>query len=146
MSGEALLWDWLKDVLPLGQYSRIESHDTAPGFPDVDGQIKFRKKSQSFKLELKFCHHPNRYLPFNKRDGIRKSQKIWWKNYVRCGGVGWIVAEVGDSVFVIPGRNTPQINNASKEDLLEWSDCILDRKDMKQSNVLLTQLLKQGTL
>jgi hypothetical protein len=69
---EANLWEWLRDVaLPLGQYSRIESGDTSPGFPDVHAQVG---PSGCFTIELKFAKHPGARIPFTKKHGMRRSQ------------------------------------------------------------------------
>ena len=64
---EGNTWDWLRDVaLPLGHYSRIESPDTAPGFPDVHYEIEFH--SGTFELK---CNMRNARVPFLERQDPR---------------------------------------------------------------------------
>lgn len=145
MSDESGLWSWLRDeVLPIGQYSRIESGETSPGFPDVDCQILFpRRRVISFKLELKHSKHPQRTNPFNDRDGVRKSQKKWIRDNTEFGGLVWIVAEVGEEVFVIPGKYVHRINGASLKALHKYSDVVLPRRDSKLAYEKLYYLFKE---
>ena len=124
---ETNLWKWLSEsVLPEGHYSRIESPDTAPGFPDVHYQIR---DDISGTLELKFARRPNARVPFkNERDGLHKSQKVWIRQELHHGGTVWIVAQVQDWIFVIPGRYAERFNGASVRELESMSSVILNRK------------------
>lgn len=129
---ESNLWAWLRDeVLPLGQYSRIESPDTAAGYPDVDGLTRINGKPFAFKFELKFSHCPHSDKPFNDDTGIRKSQRKWIRDATRYSPYIWVVAEVGETVFFIPGRFVDDINDASDYKLTLWADLVLPRHDAK---------------
>ena len=124
---EANLWEWLRDVaLPLGHYSRIESPDTAEGFPDVHCQVG---PGVTFTLELKFARQPYRRTPFKDGDenGMRRSQIRWIMKNIRNGGVTFIVAQVATTIFVIPGKYVKRINGASKSKLRFLSDAVLDK-------------------
>lgn len=123
---EANLWEWLRDVaLPLGQYSRIESGDTAPGFPDVHCQLG---PGISPTLELKFARHPDREIPFSKVSGMRRSQIIWIRENMRSGGVVWIIAEVTPEIFIIGGQYAGIINGSTIDQLHEMAEKVLQSK------------------
>ena len=112
-SDEAGLWGWLRDVvLPIGHYSRIESPETAPGFPDVDYLVEGRPG----KIELKHSHGRTKPPFRNEDDGLHKSQRIWIREHVRNGGTVWIFLEIKDQVLIIPGNYASKING----NLLTW--------------------------
>ncbi len=137
-SNEAGLWEWLRDIaLPLGHYSRIESPETAPGFPDVDYTVQGR----AGKIELKHSHGRTKPPFKGDDDGLHKSQRIWIRECVRNGGTVWIFAEIKDQVFIIPGSQVARINGNSLVWLEEISVAILDIKDPRGAAHILKELL-----
>lgn len=145
MGGEARLWEWLKDALPLGHYSRVESPDTSPGFPDVDCQITDGTgNSLSFKMELKHSRTVRAKHPFSDKTGVRKSQKVWWRDYTRHEGVGWFVCEIAGFVYIIPGKHAKIINGVTINEIHKMSECILDRANLKDANNRLDHLFKKA--
>ena len=119
---EDRLWEWLHPRLPRGQYTRIESGDTGPGFPDVHYQIR---PGVSGTIELKDARHPRSARPFTDEHGIRPSQIRWITDNLQCGGTVWIFARVGSRTFMIPGFYCRAINNASTSDLEAMSVAVL---------------------
>jgi len=124
---EGNLWDWLRDVvLPLGHYSRIESPDTAPGFPDVHFQVTKRSPEDRLKsethtsgtLELKATDR-NLRVPFpDEEKGLHASQRKWISLNVSHGGIVWIIAETPGVIYIIHGKNADEFNGATHEELL----------------------------
>jgi hypothetical protein len=138
---EANLWEWLRDVaLPLGQYSRIETGDTSPGFPDVHCQLG---PGLSPTIELKFSRSPSAFTPFTASTGMRKSQIKWIRENVRQGGVSWIIAEVTPSIFIIGGHLVDQINGASQEKLHSLAEEIIHKDDPERAARVLHRLLME---
>ena len=125
---ESNTWEFLRDVaLPLGVYSRIESPDTAPGFPDVH----FTVEQVSGTLELKCNMNPAK-IPFpNEEKGLRTAQKRWIRDTVKAGGIVWIVAEVPGVIYIIHGKDAEKFNGATHEDLIEMSWGHITRDDPK---------------
>ena len=108
---ETQLWDWLKGLLPRGRYDRIESPDTAAGFPDVDYTIT---GGYSGTIELKDARFPARKPAFkNEQDGLHISQISWLLNEANYSGVCWIVARVRPKVFWIHGRKAVKFNGCT---------------------------------
>lgn len=139
MTTEANLWEWLRDVaLPLGQYSRIESGDTSPGFPDVHCQLA---PGVSPTLELKCAKHPGARIPFTKKHGMRRSQIKWIRENVRNGGTCWIIAEVSPKVYIIEGKYANQINGHPEEDLEAIAYVVISRKNNKRAAKVLNAIL-----
>ena len=116
---ESNLWEWLRDVvLPYGHYSRIESPDTAPGFPDVHFQVTKNKISTSGTLELKATDRALR-VPFpNEEKGLHTSQLKWIRNNLRADGIVWIIAETPGVIYLLHGGYAPQFNGATHENLI----------------------------
>lgn len=137
---EASLWEWLRDVaLPLGQYSRIESPDTAPGFPDVHFQVG---KDGCGTLELKATDRSMR-VPFpNEEKGLHKTQLRWIKNNVAEGGIVWIIAETPGVIYIVHGKDAAKFNGSSHEDLIEMAWETMSRDDPKQAARLLDGALR----
>ena len=77
----------LKKKLPRFLFAQIESHQTAPGFPDTDYLLKGTKITG--KIELKF----EKTIP-NKID-LRKTQVVWLRRYARNGGRCYVAVKVG---------------------------------------------------
>jgi hypothetical protein len=76
---EASFWKYLSKLLPKeGHYTRIESPDTAPGFPDVHYTLEWA----SGTIELKDAKHPNTKHPFKGESGLRLSQIRWMKKEI----------------------------------------------------------------
>jgi len=140
---ESNLWEWLRDVaLPLGQYSRIESPDTAPGFPDVHFQVTTGKTNNSGTLELKATDR-NMRVPFpNEEKGLHKTQLRWIKNNVKEGGIIWIIAETPGVIYIVHGKDAEKFNGASHEDLIEMAWETMSRDDPKQAARLLDGALR----
>jgi hypothetical protein len=136
---EANLWEWLRDVaLPLGQYSRIESGDTAPGFPDVHCQLG---PGASPTLELKCAKHAGARIPFTKKHGVRRSQIKWARENIRKGGVHWFVCEVSPYVHIIPGKYADKINGATDEELFVMAEVTVNRKKNEESARIFHEIL-----
>lgn len=146
---EANLWDWLRDVvLPLGQYSRIESPDTAPGFPDVFFQVHDAQAPQHVPhigcgtIELKATDRSLR-VPFpDEEKGLHKSQLRWIKANVAEGGIVWIIAETPGVIYIVHGKDAANFNGATHEDLIEMAWETMSRSDPKQAARLLDVALR----
>lgn len=146
---EANLWDWLRDVsLPLGQYSRIESPDTAPGFPDVFFQVHDHQDPTHVPhigcgtLELKATDRASR-VPFpDEEKGLHKSQLRWIKANVKEGGIVWIIAETPGVIYIVHGKDAAKFNGATHEDLIEMAWETMSRSDPIQAARLLDIALR----
>ncbi|WP_455363552.1 hypothetical protein [[Eubacterium] cellulosolvens] len=136
---EANLWEWLRDVvLPLGQYSRIESGDTSPGFPDVHAQLG---PGISVTIELKYSRRARELVPFTSRRGMRRSQLRWIKDNLRNGGTVWVIAEAKPEIFVIHGRLAQEINGADRAKLHGIATEVLQRDDPERAARMLHRIL-----
>lgn len=136
---EANLWEWLRDVaLPLGQYSRIETGDTSPGFPDVHCQLG---PGISPTLELKFSQRNTEVIPFTPKRGMRKSQLRWIRDNIRNGGVVWVIAEARPDIYIISGHLAEHINGADRAKLHNLADDIIHRADPERAARVLHRLL-----
>jgi len=136
---EANLWEWLRDVaLPLGQYSRIETGDTSPGFPDVHCQLR---AGVSPTLELKFAKHPGARIPFTKKTGMRRSQIKWIKENLREGGIVWIIAEITPDIHIIGGHRVNDINGATEEEIVEMSEAVIHKSNPQYAAKVLHRIL-----
>lgn len=144
---EVALWETLRGLLPRGQYSRVESGDTAPGFPDVHYQLRdpnISGTSISGTIELKDSRRTIG-IPFrNEDEGIHLSQKIWIAENVANGGICWVVARVRNTIFWIPGSQADMING--RADLLPISTWQMDlrrvyNKDTQNINKMLRGML-----
>ena len=137
---ESNLWEWLRDVvLPTGHYSRIESPDTAPGFPDVYYQVG---EKGCGTIELK-CNMRPAKVPFpDEKKGLHKSQKIWIRSDLICGGVVWIIAETPGAIYIIHGKDADKFNGATHEILIEMAWQIMHRTAPKEAAKMLNTALK----
>lgn len=126
---ESSLWEWLRDVaLPLGHYSRIESPDTAPGFPDVHYQVG---DDGSGTLELKATSE-RANVPFpDEEKGLHRSQLRWIKTQIQFGGIVWIIAETPGAIYIIHGKDAGQFNGATHEQLIEMAWNVIHRSAPK---------------
>jgi hypothetical protein len=119
MAGEAKLWDFLRVRLPAGiHYSRIESLDTAPGFPDVH----YTLQGQSGTMELK--HAELHVQPFGHlfKDALRKSQKDWIEAELEAGGRVILVLQGGKTVYFLNGKFFRQLDFMTIEELIDAAD------------------------
>ncbi len=141
---ESNLWEWLRDVaLPKGHYSRIESGNTAPGFPDVHYQIKERLLQMDYTgtIELKYQGRKLK-VPFtDDKKGLRASQRRWIQKNVEHGGSVWIIAEAPPDIFVIHGSDADEFNGSTRENLHKISLAILNRQDPQGSAFKLVNIL-----
>lgn len=135
------LWVWLRDVaLPTGHYSRIESPDTAPGFPDVDYQIGDHCTG---KIELKYCGRRNASVPFpDEARGLHLSQLKWIRDNLTYWGTVWIIAEAVPDIFVLHGSEAVEFNGSTRENLYKISVAVLDRDDPEEAATLLHNILR----
>jgi hypothetical protein len=136
---ESNLWTWLRDiVLPSGHFSRIESANTAPGFPDVHYQIG---QYVTGTIELKYQGR-NLKVPFtDSKRGLRESQLRWIKTNLKYWGSIWIIAEAVPDIFVIHGSEAEEFNGSTRENLHKISVAVLNRDDPEKAAKDLHNLL-----
>ena len=136
---ESNLWEWLRDVaLPLGHYSRIESPDTAPGFPDVS----FTVEKTTGTLELKAMDRRSR-VPFpDQKKGLHQSQLRWIRDEVQAGGIVWIIAETPGVIYIIHGKDAEKFKGADHEDLIDMCWNTISRDDPKHAASILDAALR----
>ena len=136
---ESNLWEWLRDVaLPLGHYSRIESPDTAPGFPDVS----FTVGETTGAIELKANDRPAN-VPFpNEEKGLHKSQLRWIRDNVKEGGIVWIIAETPGVIYIIHGKDAEKFNGATHDDLIDMAWNSISRDNPKGAVAILEAALR----
>jgi hypothetical protein len=123
---EHRLWQWLRDRLPVGHSTRIES-EAEPGFPDVHFTLQHGKvKGLSVTLELKYADGPKK-TPLKGK--LRTAQAIWWRREIEVGGIGWVVVELpGKQVFFIPGEYYDRLDTVHPIMFEHWSDLTLPRQ------------------
>jgi hypothetical protein len=104
---EVRLWEFLRDGLKgaPGLHMRRVENLVGAGAPDVDGCCNGRY----FEIELKGIDRPKRAdTPLDL--GIRKSQVVWHRQRVRCGGNIWLYVRVGEGAalkkYLVPGKFT----------------------------------------
>lgn len=137
---EVKFWDWLKGLLPRGRYDRIESPETALGFPDVDYTIS---GGYSGKLELKDARFPGRRPPFrNDKDGLHASQIHWILEHMKVSGVCWIVARVSPRVYWIHGKKAARFNGC--KDLRVISTYVLEGHFIRPKDVKMIGQMMRG--
>ncbi len=136
---ESNLWEWLRDVvLPLGHYSRIESPDTAPGFPDVHYQVG----DGCGTLELKANDRPSKRPFADEEKGLHTSQLKWIKANMEHGGIVWIIAETPGAIYIIHGKDAAKFNGATHEELIAMSWQVMHRSAPKQAASMLDSALR----
>ena len=80
---EADLWKEMKDGIGhMGHFSRVESHLTSAGIPDVD----FCIEGTEGHIELKFAHNTI------KKNFVRPTQVKWFRDRAKAGGHPWLLA------------------------------------------------------
>ena len=95
---EASFWDYLRKLLPKdGHYTRVESPDTAPGYPDVH----YTLNGYSGTIELKDAKRPGAKCPFSGQSGLRKSQINWMTWECDAGGRVFLALQCGDRVYIL---------------------------------------------
>lgn len=110
---ESQLWGWVKQYLPPGHYSRIES-STSPGIPDV----AYTVEGSRGWIELKDAKSAKATRPF-RRGGLRPDQMVWFREEIRASGVTglFILARVGKTIYLISGSFYDEFNEMTKEEL-----------------------------
>ena len=90
---ESHLWkDMKKNIGHLGHFSRVESHETSSGIPDVDYCIR----GIEGHVELKFAR--------GKIPKIRGTQVRWFRDRVKQGGSPWLFTHMiveGDDCYML---------------------------------------------
>lgn len=97
---EASFWKYLLKLLPKeGHYTRIESHDTAPGFPDVHYTLNGNRGL----IELKDAKRPGAKHPFSGASGLRKTQIRWINEELTADGDErlFLALQCGDRVYLL---------------------------------------------
>jgi len=96
---EASFWRYLSKLLPPdGHFTRIESHDTAAGFPDVH----FTLNGNSGTIELKDAKRPGAKYPFKGESGLRRSQIVWMMEEIDTAqGRVLLALQCGDRVYLL---------------------------------------------
>lgn len=127
---EVQLWKSLKPWLPQGRYSRVETPDTAPGFPDVN----YRIANAEGHIELKDARSKNPEVPFpNEKVGLHRSQLLWIAEQLFFNGIVWVAARVGDEILWVPGKNAGAFNGATMKRLRAHSHYVQNgRADVRK--------------
>lgn len=119
MSDEHSLWLRMRgNIGHRGHFTRIEFNLEA-GVPDVD----YCLKGEEGKIELKHAHRwPSRMTtPVFGAEGLRDSQVIWIYHRVRHGGRVFIVSQVHNALFAVPGSFGRTFNSMTKFQLQKAS-------------------------
>jgi hypothetical protein len=99
---EASFWKYLRGLLPKeGHFTRIESHDTSAGFPDVHFTFPSSFHPNSGTIELKDAKRPGAKYPFKGESGLRKSQITWIRDEDEAGGQVLLALQCGDRVYLL---------------------------------------------
>ena len=111
--GEQKMWKYLAPKLKShGHFTRIESHETAIGTPDVDYCIG----GYCNHIELKFTESEKRGFR------LRPSQAAWFRRRVKAGGQPWLLAQSfvrGKRGYVlVPGTNVPALARSTR--IADW--------------------------
>lgn len=105
---EANLWEEMKKSIGhFGHFSRIESHDTSPGFPDVNFCVLGFEGNVELKFSDDLKHMPE----------IRPSQIRWMNKRVKCGGNPWLLVKWGNTYMLIRGQYAKFIYKSNNIDL-----------------------------
>jgi hypothetical protein len=95
---EASFWSYLRKLLPKeGHYTRLESHDTAAGFPDVH----YTLSCDTGTIELKDAKRPGAKYPFKGESGLRRSQIAWMTQECDAGGRVFLALQCGDRIYML---------------------------------------------
>lgn len=106
---EANLWTRVrKAVGHLGHFDRLE-YNPVDGIPDVDFcidgiegkvELKYREGAPARARTACYASHPN----------LREAQEAWIKRRLRNGGRVFILAQIGDYLYLLHGAEAPQFN------------------------------------
>ena len=136
MAAEARLWQWLRERLQSGHFTRVES-ETSPGVPDVNYCVQ---GSEGW-IELKAAKRATG-KPFKKR-GLRPEQIRWIMTHLAHGGTVWIIASIGSSVYAFSGSLAHRFNDSSVEDLMHEARWVARRRGSTPGDFeLLTAILE----
>ena len=95
---EESFWSYLRKLLPAdGHYTRIESPNTAAGFPDVH----YTLNGYSGTMELKDAKRPGAKYPFKGESGLRRSQITWMTEECDKDGQVFLALQCGDRVYLL---------------------------------------------
>lgn len=134
---EHQLWGYLAQLLPdEGQYTRIESHETATGFPDVHYMLAGVEGT----IELKDSRHPTAHYPFAE-GGLRKAQKDWLRDYLHSGGRPLVAARIGRPIYFLEGSYALALNTYRQADFSLFATLILEPRQRARSREKLHDLL-----
>lgn len=135
---EARLWEWLRERLQSGHFTRVES-DCSPGLPDVNYCVE---RSEGW-IELKAAKRATG-APFRVRGGLRPAQIRWINTHTAHGGVVWIIVSVGPSVHTLPGSLANDFNQMTVEQWYEESHWTVENrlKTTERDFINLTRLLR----
>lgn len=114
-----------------GHFVRMEFNPEA-GIPDVDYCIK----GVEGKIELKYtATAPKRSnTSVFTTGGLRSAQEAWIYTRVRHGGRVWILPQIGDRLFLVPGKHGREFNSMTLHQIDKaavWSTAgrLADRDD-----------------
>lgn len=138
MAKEAGTWKKLREWLPRGHASRIES-EVGDGFPDVHFT---QYPCISVTFELKYADGPKK-SPLKGK--IRASQRRWIREEIEAGGKVWVVAEFPDHhnvILFISGRWIDLL----EENTYEWLHNIADLRIPRRTHTVTARILIEELL
>ena len=110
---EKRLWDYIfNNVAHLGHFSRVETHESSAGYPDV-----------SFCIDGHVGHIELKYAKKGKPLRLRPSQGAWFRAQAKAGGVSAFLVfsydEPNKRIFgIIPTGGVPELVLTTKID--DW--------------------------
>ena len=120
---ESRLWDRLRGAIGRsGHFVRLEFNPEA-GIPDVDYCVH----GEEGKIELKHVNRrPSREgTAVFTNGGLRDQQVVWIHQRVRHGGRVWILPQIGERLFLVPGSYCRGFNGMTYhqiEKVAVWSN------------------------
>ena len=125
-----------------GHFVRMEFNPEA-GIPDVDYCIK----GTEGKIELKYAAAAPVRLntAVFTNGGLRDAQVAWIYTRVRYGGRVWILPQIGELLYLVPGKYCRQFNNMTLHQIEKASAWASDErqisaKDWHQLLAILAEL------
>lgn len=120
--------------MPVGShFSRIESHDTCPGFPDVD----YTYQQKSGTIELKCNPFPVGDFPFQgEKHGLRKAQHLWIRDELTAGGRVILCLQAEETIFFLEGKYHDMLDSMNLERLTKAASLIWTRKGRNDTHQL----------
>jgi hypothetical protein len=135
---EAGLWDYLRPWLHGVHYSRIESLETSPGFPDVHYTIN----GVSGTIELKCQPRPSGSYPFaGVKKGLRRTQRTWISEELLAGGKVLLILQAKATIFFVRGHFWRSLDHFTLDDISDISELIWTRGGEHDSLALLDLLM-----